>query len=733
MLLGGEAPDTALRRRSRYFHKVLFLKKIRPTGTETSILATSIEYLKGVGPVRGSLLRTELGIHTFGDLLVHFPFRYLDRSRVVRIAEAGAGGDFLQLTGRLVHLAVTGEKRSRRLVATLSDGTGEMELVWFRGVAWIQKSLQLHQAYVVWGRPTTFNGRLQMAHPEMDVLTPENAAGKDHLDPVYSSTEKLSARGLTGRGQGSLTRTLLEAVGVGALQENLPVRYLSAYRLMPREQAFRAIHFPATEEQAAEARRRLKFEELFLAQVRICRLKLNRHRLSRGWKFEKVGGLFHTFYERFLPFPLTGAQKRVFREIRSDTLGGRQMNRLLQGDVGSGKTIVALLSVLLAADNGFQSCLMAPTEVLAQQHFEGISALLKDMGLRVALLSGNVKGKKRRDILALAASGELDLLIGTHALIEDAVVFRNLGLAVVDEQHRFGVQQRAKLWAKNSLPPHVLVMTATPIPRTLAMTVYGDLDVSVIDELPPGRKPVQTVHRPESHRGQVMSFIRGEIAAGRQAYIVYPLIQESEKLDYENLEAGYQTVKAYFPEPQYRIAMVHGRQPQEQKQTNMKRFVSGDCQIMVATTVIEVGVNVPNASVMVIESAERFGLSQLHLLRGRVGRGADKSYCILMTTARMSRESARRIRVMEQSANGFEISEKDLELRGPGDLEGTRQSGALNLRLADLVADRDILEASRAAAVELLEEDPDLRSEEHQCLRRYLLSEKDKNLWSMIS
>jgi ATP-dependent DNA helicase RecG len=651
----------------------------------------------------------------------------------VRIAEAGAQADFVQVTGRLVQLAATGEKRSRRLVATLRDGTGEIELVWFRGVSWIQKSLQLHQAYVVCGRPAIFNGRLQMAHPEMDVLTPENAAGKDHLDPVYSSTEKLSARGLTGRSQGSLTRSLLDALGPGALQENIPARYLSAYRLMPRDQAFRTIHFPATEEQAAEARRRLKFEELFLAQIRICRLKLNRHRLSRGWKFEKVGELFHTFYERFLPFPLTGAQKRVFREIRSDTLHGRQMNRLLQGDVGSGKTIVALLAVLLAADNGFQSCLMAPTEILAQQHFDGISALVKDIGLRVALLSGNVKGKKRRDILALAASGELDLLIGTHALIEDAVVFRNLGLAVVDEQHRFGVQQRARLWAKNSLPPHVLVMTATPIPRTLAMTVYGDLDVSVIDELPPGRKPVQTVHRSESHRGQVMSFIKGEIAAGRQAYIVYPLIQESEKLDYENLEAGYQTVKAYFPEPDYYIAMVHGRQPQDQKEANMKRFVSGDCQIMVATTVIEVGVNVPNASVMVIESAERFGLSQLHQLRGRVGRGADKSYCILMTTARMSRESARRIQVMEQTANGFEISEKDLELRGPGDLEGTRQSGALDLHLADLVADRDILEASRTAAMQLLEEDPDLGRQEHQCLRRYLLSEKDKNLWSMIS
>jgi ATP-dependent DNA helicase RecG len=572
-----------------------------------------------------------------------------------------------------------------------------------------------------------------MAHPEMDILTPENASGKDYLDPVYSSTEKLSARGLTGRAQGRLTRALLDALPAGTLAENIPARYLSFYRLMPRDVAFRAIHFPSGEEDLARARRRLKFEELFVAQLRICRLKLDRHRLSRGWKFERVGELFHTFYERFLPFALTGAQKRVLREIRQDTLHGRQMNRLLQGDVGSGKTIVALLTVLLAADNGFQSCLMAPTEILAMQHFQDISCLLKEMGLRVALLSGNVKGKKRKEILSAAASGSLDLLVGTHALIEDTVVFRNLGLAVVDEQHRFGVQQRARLWAKNSLPPHVLVMTATPIPRTLAMTVYGDLDVSVIDELPPGRKPVQTVHRSENHRGQMMSFIKSEIAKGRQVYIVYPLIQESEKLDYENLEAGYQTVKAYFPEPDYYIAMVHGRQPQELKEANMQRFLSGDCQIMVATTVIEVGVNVPNASVMVIESAERFGLSQLHQLRGRVGRGADKSFCILMTGNKMSRESRQRIAVMERTANGFEISEKDLELRGPGDIEGTRQSGALNLHLADLVADRDILEASRTAAMQLLEADPDLKQEEHQCLRRYLSSQKEKNHWSRIS
>lgn len=702
-------------------------------GGEQAILSNPIAYLKGVGPLRAELLAGELGIRTFGDLLIHFPFRHIDRSRVVRLGDITGEADFIQVAGRLSAFEVIGERRSKRLVATLKDTSGELELVWFRGVGWIQKMLKLYEHYVVYGRVSFFNGRPQMAHPEMEVLTPENASGKDYLEPVYSSTEKLAARGLGGRAQARLTHNLMEALKPGTLAENIPAPLIARFRLMSREEAFRAIHFPPSESVLAAALRRLKFEELFIAQLRICRLRLDRHRHSRGWKFPQLGALFHTFYENHLPFTLTGAQKRVLREIRRDTLGGRQMNRLLQGDVGSGKTMVALLTMLMAADNGFQSCLMAPTEILAQQHFQGISRLLDGMDLSIALLTGSVKGKKRRALLAELAEGRIQILVGTHALIEQEVVFHNLGLAIIDEQHRFGVQQRARLWEKNSLPPHVLVMTATPIPRTLAMSVYGDLDVSVIDELPPGRKPIQTVSRRERDRGQMMSFLKTEIDKGRQAYIVYPLIQESEKMDYENLESGYETVKAYFPEPRYYISMVHGRQAPDIREANMRRFVAGDCHIMVATTVIEVGVDVPNASVMVIESAERFGLSQLHQLRGRVGRGAEKSYCILMVGSKLSRESQQRIAVMVETSNGFEISERDLEIRGPGDLEGTRQSGALDLRLADLVGDRQVLEASREAAEALLEHDPELESPDNACLRDFLAAQSSKNHWSKIS
>lgn len=689
--------------------------------------------MKGVGPQRGELLRKELHIYTFGDLLVHFPFRYIDRSRIFQIKDITPDTDFIQVSGQLTRLEILGEGRGKRLVAELKDPTGTLELVWFRGINWVEKSLERLQRYVVYGRVSYFNGKPQIAHPEIDMMTAENASGKNYLEPVYSTTEKLSSRGLSGRAIGKLTFSLFELVPPAALTENLPLSLLKSYKLMPRYAAFKAIHFPADEEALAQARRRLKFEELFMAQIRICRLKLNRHRQSRGWKFEKVGDHFNLFYQKFLPFELTGAQKRVLKEIRQDTLHGRQMNRLLQGDVGSGKTIVALLSVLMAVDNDFQTCLMAPTEILAQQHYRGISALLEKMDISVGLLTGNVKGKRRKEILSAALNGELHLLIGTHALIEDEVKFKNLGLAVVDEQHRFGVQQRAKLWGKNTIPPHVLVMTATPIPRTLAMTVYGDLDVSVIDELPPGRKVIQTVHRSENYRGQMMSFIKSEVDKGRQVYIVYPLIQESEKLDYENLEAGYEVVKAYFPEPRYYISMVHGRQKPDERETNMQRFISGDCQILVATTVIEVGVDVPNATVMVIESSERFGLSQLHQLRGRVGRGGEKSYCILMTGNKMSNESRERIRVMVKTSNGFEIAEKDLELRGPGDIEGTRQSGALTFHLADLVEDRAILEASREAAESILKEDPELEQPENGVLKTFLLSQKDKNQWSKIS
>lgn len=619
------------------------------------------------------------------------------------------------------------------MVASIRDKTGELSLIWFQGISWIQKILKLEQSYIVYGRVSYFGGKPQMAHPEMDVLTAENAKGKDFLEPVYSSTEKLTARGLSGRMQARLAQNLFDILPAGNLPENIPDRYIEQFKLMPRYQAFRTIHFPKNEQELSLATRRLKFEELLIAQIRICRIKSMRHQNSRGWKFDTVGDFFNGFYEKYLPFQLTNAQKKVIKEIRQDTLHGRQMNRLLQGDVGSGKTMVALLSTLMAADNGFQSCLMAPTEILSRQHFNSISKLLKDMDFKVALLTGNVKGKQRKQILSNAADGSLNLLIGTHALIEEEVIFKNLGLAVVDEQHRFGVQQRAKLWDKNMIPPHILVMTATPIPRTLAMTVYGDLDVSVIDELPPGRKPIQTIHRNEAHRGQMMSFVKSEIDKGRQAYVVYPLIEESQKLDYENLYAGYEVVKAYFPEPQYYISMVHGKQTQEERETNMQRFVKGDCQIMVATTVIEVGVDVPNASVMVIESAERFGLSQLHQLRGRVGRGADKSYCILMTGNKMSHDSRQRIAIMVQTNDGFKISEKDMELRGPGDIEGTRQSGALNLHIADLMQDGAILEASRKAAEEILEADPELNQPENQNLKNFLLTQADKNEWSKIS
>lgn len=696
-------------------------------------MSNPIEYLKGVGPQRAELLQKELGIYTFGDLLVHFPFRYIDKSALLQISDISPQADFIQVSGKLSHITVLGEKRAKRLVATLKDPSGELELVWFKGISWIQKSLKVNNPYTVFGRLSFFNGRPQIIHPEMEAGLSGKEADRDFLEPVYSATEKLNTRGLGGRAQARLTRNLLDILPRESLPENIPQPVMDHFKLMPRYAAYRAIHFPKNKEELQQASFRLKFEELLLSQVRLFRIRLNRYRLSKGWKFEQVGEKFNTFYHRYLPFELTDAQKRVIREIRQDTLTGRQMNRLLQGDVGSGKTVVALLSMLLAIDNGFQSCLMAPTSILAQQHYNTISNLLEKTGLTTALLTGNIKGKKRKDILEAAASGSLPILIGTHALIEKGVVFKNLGLAIIDEQHRFGVEQRARLWKKNAIPPHVLVMTATPIPRTLAMTVYGDLDVSVIDQLPPGRKPVVTVQRSENYRGHVMNFIRGEIDKGRQAYIVYPLIEESEKLDFENLLAGYENVKSYFPEPDYYISMVHGKQKPDVKETNMQRFISGDCQIMVATTVIEVGVDVPNASVMLIESAERFGLSQLHQLRGRVGRGAEKSYCILMTGENIGRESQNRMQIMVQSDNGFEIAEKDMELRGPGDIEGTRQSGALNLHIADVVQDKAILEAARMTAERLLNKDSDLTSVENKCLKNYLMTQKDKNMWSLIS
>lgn len=630
-------------------------------------------------------------------------------------------------------MVVMGENRAKRLVATFKDETGTIDLVWFQGWQWMQKSLRENVAYLVFGRISVFNGVTQLAHPELDLLTEEIATGKQFLEPVYYTTEKLKARGLTAKAIGKLTKNLLEQLSPLEIRENIPVEVLQQYRLMPRSMAYFRIHQPVNEDDARLAQRRLKFEELFIAQIRICRLKLKRHKQSHGYVFGAVGESFNEFYNNHLPFSLTGAQKRVLKEIRTDTVHGRQMNRLLQGDVGSGKTMVALLSMLLAKDNGFQACLMAPTEILSQQHYKGIAELLERMDVKVALLTGSIKGKARRKILEEALDGSIDILVGTHALLEKEVQFKNLGMAIVDEQHRFGVAQRARLWEKNNIPPHILVMTATPIPRTLAMTIYGDLDVSVIDEMPPGRKPITTVHRTEYQRPQVMDFIKEEVKKGRQAYIVYPLIEDSEKLDYENLMKGYEEVKAFFPEPRYYISMVHGRQPAEQRQTNMQRFVSGDTQIMVATTVIEVGVNVPNASVMVIESTERFGLSQLHQLRGRVGRGAEQSFCILMTGNKLSQDSKERINVMVQTNDGFLISEKDMELRGPGDIEGTRQSGVLDFKLADIIADKPILDAARASAEKILTEDTDLLLPENQALKEFLAAQRSKSIWSKIS
>ena len=628
---------------------------------------------------------------------------------------------------------IVGAKGGRRLVAQVKDQTGTLELAWFQGISWIQKTLQEGQRYLIYGRVGFFNGKAQIVHPEMEVLVAGASDGKSYLEPVYPTTEKLKARGMGGRQIGKLTQVLMKMIHEKDLPENLPEDLIKRLKLANRFTSYQQIHFPRSLGEYDEAVKRLKFEELFIAQLRMAMLRMERHRFSKGVIFDKVGELFNTFFSEHLPFDLTNAQKRVIREIRMDTARGKQMNRLLQGDVGSGKTIVALLIMLLAADNGFQSCLVAPTEILAQQHYATLSSLLGKMDVSISLLTGSSKAAARKKTLKELLEGQLQVLVGTHAVIEEIVQFKNLGMVVIDEQHRFGVAQRAKLWSKATIPPHILVMTATPIPRTLAMTAYGDLDYSVLDELPPGRQPVTTVHRYESQRSKVMDFLKAEIAKGRQVYIIFPLIEESDKLDYENLMQGYENVKSYFPEPNYWISMVHGRQPSDQKELNMKRFVQGDTQIMVSTTVIEVGVNVPNASVMVIESSEKFGLSQLHQLRGRVGRGAEKSYCILMSGPKLGNDARERIRIMTSTNNGFEIAEKDLELRGPGEIEGTRQSGALNFKLASIVQDRPLLEAARSFSAQLLDLDPDLSSAENLRLKSFLVSQKSKTAWSRIS
>jgi ATP-dependent DNA helicase RecG len=696
-------------------------------------LPNPIEYLKGVGPLRADLLKKELQIFSFGDLLRHFPFRYLDRTKVQLIGQLNPALDDVQVRGVLLSMEVVGEKRGRRLVALLRDPTGIIELTWFQGVNWVQKVLVPGQEYLAFGRLGFFLGKPQLTHPELELVKESNVSGKNFLEPVYNVTEKLKARGINGRALGKLVQQLFLVLEEKDIPENLPPALISKEGLVSRWQAHVRIHFPADQPQRVEAERRLKFEELFVAQLRLGMLRTTRHRFSKGLQFSRVGDYFNSFFHQHLPFPLTGAQKRVLKEIRQDTSTGKQMNRLLQGDVGSGKTIVALMAMLIALDNGFQACIMAPTEILAKQHADQFAKLLGPLGIEMALLTGSTKTAARKAILSGLADGQVRIAIGTHALIEEAVVFNNLGMAVIDEQHKFGVAQRARLWQKNAVPPHVLVMTATPIPRTLAMTAYGDLDYSVIDELPPGRTPVVTVHRLDDARPQVMEFVRSEIALGRQVYFIFPLIEESEKLQYEDLMKGYENVKAWFPEPAYWISMVHGRMNAEQKEVNMKRFVEQHTQIMVSTTVIEVGVNVPNASVMVIESAEKFGLSQLHQLRGRVGRGSEKSYCILLSGSQVGRDAKDRLSVMCSTHDGFRIAEKDLELRGPGDIQGTRQSGALDFKLADIVKDKALLELSRQYADQILEEDPDLKKGENAALREYLHQEKGGSAWGRIS
>lgn len=698
-----------------------------------NILSTPIEYLKGVGPVRADLLKKELEIHTFSDLLEHFPLRHIDKTIVGLIKDIRPDTDTIQVAGTLLFSEIVGAGRSKRLVAQVRDRSGILELTWFQGISWVTKLLEPGTTYLIFGKTSFFNGKPQIVHPEIEVFVPAVAGGKPHLEPVYPSTEKLKARGLNGRQLAKLTAQLFQQIRSSDIPENIPEAILQKYQLTSRATAFRQMHFPANPDEFKKALDRLKFEEFFMVQVRMNLVRLRRHRYSKGVAFEKVGELFNQFFHHYLPFSLTGAQKRVIKEIRNDTGHGRQMNRLLQGDVGSGKTIVALMSMLLAADNGFQSCFMAPTEILVQQHHAGLQKLLKDLPVKVALLTGSTKAARRKEILEGLLDGSIQIVVGTHAVIEERVKFSRLGLVVIDEQHRFGVEQRARLWEKADIPPHVLVMTATPIPRTLAMTAFGDLDYSVMDELPPGRQPILTVHRNEMARASVYDFVRSEIDKGRQAYFIYPLIEESNKVNYEDLLQGYEQVKSFFPEPKFRISMVHGKMPAEQKETNMQRFVTGDTQVMVSTTVIEVGVDVPNATVMVIESAEKFGLSQLHQLRGRVGRGSEKSFCILLTGSKASKEALERIQIMTQTQDGFVVAEKDLAMRGPGEIEGTRQSGALNTRVASIVHDRDWLEKAKIEAEELVAEDLTLELAKNLMLRQYLSLREGKTAWSRIS
>ncbi len=697
------------------------------------VLQTPITYLKGVGPSRAQTLQEELGIATYQDLLNLFPNRYLDKTQYLKIAQLQQNSAEVQIVGKITSIKTVAQKSGTRLVAEFLDDTGKMELVWFRGQKYIRENLKPNTPYVVFGKCNWYNGLVTMPHPEMELLTEHQQGLKIAMQPIYPSTEKLVQKGITYRVIGKMMQNLFMETKAN-FSETFSPAILSALQLMHKADALLNIHFPKSQTLLAQVEYRLKFEELFYIQLQLLIKKMLHRKKIKGFNFDKVGEIFNQFYQNHLPFELTDAQKRVIKEIRSDLGSNAQMNRLLQGDVGSGKTIVAVMAMLLAIDNGFQACLMAPTEILAHQHYAGIKALVNQVGISCALLTGSVKKAARNVIHGQLENGTLHILIGTHAVLEDKVQFKNLGLAIIDEQHRFGVAQRSKLWHKNEYPPHILVMTATPIPRTLAMSLYGDLDISVIDELPPGRKPIKTVHRFDSNRLKVFGFLKEEINKGRQVYIVYPLIKESEVMDYKDLMDGFESISRDFPAPQYQISIVHGQMKPADKEYEMERFIKGQTHIMVATTVIEVGVNVPNASVMVIESAERFGLSQLHQLRGRVGRGADQSFCIMMTGHKLSAEAKTRLSTMEATNDGFEIAEVDLRLRGPGDLMGTQQSGVLNLKIADIVKDNELLKLARQYALQLLADDPTLEHPENEAIRNaYAQLVRYKNIWNYIS
>lgn len=696
------------------------------------ILSQDIMYLQGVGPRRKEILSRELGIRTYRDLLEYFPYKYVDRTKVYLISELSPDMPFVQIKGRIIRFEETETgKRRKRVIAHFTDGHGICDLVWFNGTKYVYQNYQLNREYVVFGKPAVFNGRFQFSHPDIDDAA-QLQLNDMGMQPFYITTEKMKKAGITSRAMEKLTKTLIGKLSE-PLEETLPPFITSHLHLISRDAALRKIHYPRSVDDTQRARVRLKFEELFYVQLNILRYASDHRRKYRGYIFNRIGAQFNWFYTHNLPFELTGAQKRVMHEIRADMAGGRQMNRLLQGDVGSGKTLVALMSMLIAIDNGYQACMMAPTEILAEQHLQTLRDFLKGMNLRIELLTGIIKGKRRREVLDGLMDGSIHIVVGTHVLLEDKVQFHRLGMAVVDEQHRFGVAQRARLWSKSENPPHILVMTATPIPRTLAMTIYGDLDVSVIDELPPGRKPIQTLHKYDDQMPSLYNGIRQQIRLGRQVYIVYPLIKESERMDLKNLEDGFAALCDIFPE--FRLSKVHGKMKDKEKEAEMQKFVSGQTQILVATTVIEVGVNVPNASVMVILDAQRFGLSQLHQLRGRVGRGADQSYCILVTSHRLTKETSRRIDIMCETNDGFEIAEADLKLRGPGDLEGTQQSGiAFDLKIADIARDGQIVQMAREEAQKIIDADPDCRKSEYNLLWDRLKALRKTNInWAAIS